>query len=366
MRIGVDVRELQRDIQTGIGRVLEAFLAETPKLRPDLELVLYGDATTRTDLKRERQRMRILGQPLTMWFDQLALPRALVEDDVHVFLSPYYKAPLFSPCPVVLTIHDLLFLEVGQRKLKHVLFKPWARLIASRAAVVLTDSTHSRDDIERILGIEASRLVVVPLGVCSGFRPEARARCRGVLEKLGIPPKYVLQVTNFHPHKNDLFLLRVFARIARRDPELNLVLAGRPAGSTSELVAFIRERGLDGRVHLPGHVPEEALQALYAGAHVFAFPSLYEGFGLPVLEAMASGAPVLCSSSSSLPEVAGDAAILVDPRDEEAWCDALGRLVSDAPLRENLRRAGLARAREFSWRDSVARILPVLEGAASS
>lgn len=365
MRIGVDVRELQRDIQTGIGRVLEAFLAETPGLRPDLELVLYGDATTRTDLKREGQRMRILEQPLTVWFDQVALPRALMKDDVQVLFSPYYKAPLFSPCPVVLTIHDLLFLKVGPRRLKHALFKPWARLIASRAKAVLTDSQHSRDDIERILGLGA-RLVVVPLGVSPGFTPGARERYRAVVQRLGIPGDYILQVTNFHPHKNDRFLLRVFARIAQDHPELGLVLAGRPAGSTREVGDFIREHGLEGRVHLPGHVPEADLQALYAGARVFAFPSLYEGFGLPVLEAMASGAPVVCSSSSSLPEVAGDAALLVDPRDEESWCAALGRLVGERPLREKLRRAGLARAGQFSWRDSVARILPVLESAASS
>jgi glycosyltransferase involved in cell wall biosynthesis len=363
MRIGVDVRELRRNIQTGIGRVLEAFLTETLALRPDLELVLYGDAETRTDLRGERRRMRVLSQPTTLWFDQLALPRALAQDGIHVFFSPYYKAPLFAPCPVVVTIHDLLFLQVGNWKLSHVLFKPWARLIASRATAVLTDSRQSRDDIERILGIAAPRLEVIPLGVSTGFKPEAREDCPAVLERLGIPPDYVLQVTNFHPHKNDLFLVKVFARLAPSFPHLSLVLAGRPAGSNRDLLALIEERGLEDRVHLTGHVAEKHLRALYAGAHLFAFPSLYEGFGLPVLEAMASGTPVVCSSSSSLPEVAGDAAILADPKDEEAWFASLGRALSDAPLRDRLRQAGLARAREFSWRASVARVLPVLERA---
>ena len=366
MRIGVDVRELQQNVQTGIGRVVQAFLSEAPRLRPDSELVLYGDATTEVDLGHEGSRFRVLSQPLTLWFDQLALPQALEKDRIQVFFSPYYKAPLFSPCPVVVTIHDILFLKVGRKKLKHALFKPWARLIASRTRAVLTDSEHSRRDLEDILGLEPSRLVVIPLGVSLRFSPEARDRSPQLLERLGISGRYVLNVTNFRRHKNALFLLRAYARMAASEPELLLVLAGRPAGSTVELEAAIDRHGLRGRVLLPGHIPDEDLPALYAGAHLFAFPSLYEGFGLPVLEAMASGVPVVCSSTSSLPEVVSDAAILVDPRDDEAWRNALVRLTRDERLRESLMRAGLERARAFSWRDSVARILSVLERAAAA
>lgn len=366
MRIGVDIRELQEGVWTGIGRVVEAFLSEAPSLSPGVELFLYADRTTRSEVEKNGHHLRRLPQPATLWFDQLALPRALRSDRIHVFFSPYYKAPLFSPCPAVATIHDVLFLKVGDRRLKHALFKPWARLIASRCDGVLTDSEQSRRDLEEVLKLSPSKLSVIPLGVSEHYSPRAREDSPQLLERLGIESPYILNVTNFRPHKNAVTLVRAFAELAPKEPELSLVLAGRHADSVDEIVALVERHGLQGRVHLTGSIPDVDLPALYAGARIFAFPSRYEGFGLPVLEAMASGVPVICSSSSSLPEVAGDAAILVEPDDASAWRDALERLAADASLRARLRRAGLERAQKFTWRRSVAQILSVLEKVASS
>jgi alpha-1,3-rhamnosyl/mannosyltransferase len=360
MKIGVDVRELQRATQTGIARVVANFISETPGLDPDARLFLYADDTTRTDLHGERIQVRVLAQPATVWFDQVALPAALARDGVDVFFSPYYKAPLAAPCPSVVTIHDVLFLKVGGRRVKNLLFKPWAKILASRVARVLTDSEHSRHDLEDTLGLERSRIEVVPLGVSSIFSPDARQDSPRVTRKLGLARDYILSVTNFRTHKNDEFLVRAFAKLAPREPDVDLVLAGRAAVSTRKLEELIDRQGVGGRVVLPGLIPDEDLPALYAGARVFAFPSLYEGFGLPVLEAMASGVPVACSNTSSLPEVASEAALLLDPRDVEAWTAGLRRLLTDEPLRKTFVEAGLTRARGFSWRNSAARILSVL------
>jgi alpha-1,3-rhamnosyl/mannosyltransferase len=360
MKIGVDVRELQRATQTGIGRVVENFISDAPGLNPDARLFLYADDTTRTDLHGERIELRVLWQPTTVWFDQIALPAALARDGVDVFFSPYYKAPLAAPCPSVVTIHDVLFLKVGGPSLQNLLFKPWARLLASRVARVLTDSEHSRHDLQDTLGFQRSRIEVVPLGVSSMFSPDARQDSPRVARKLGLARDYVLSVTNFRAHKNDESLVKAFAGLAHQEPDVDLVLAGRPAVPTRRLEELIDRLGLDGRVVLPGLIADEDLPALYAGARVFAFPSLYEGFGLPVLEAMASGVPVACSNASSLPEVASEAALLLDPRDVRRWTEGVRRLLTDEPLRGTLVEAGLTRARGFSWRNSAARILSVL------
>lgn len=231
---------------------------------------------------------------------------------------------------------------------------------------MLTDSEHSRRDILDILRLDPSLIEVIPLGVSAPFSPQAKRETPALLEKLGIPKRYILTVTNFRPHKNDWTLIRAFSRLVARVPDIALVLAGPAAGPLDGLRRWIDRMQLREKIFLPGLIAETDLPALYAGAHLFAFPSLYEGFGLPVLEAMACGVPVVCSSSSSLPEVVGESGRLLDPNDEQAWSDTIYELLQDERSRQRWIQSGLDRASRFSWSRSVSLLLDVLERVSRS
>ena len=364
MRIGVDVRELRRGVRTGIGRMVEAVISETPSVRSDLRLVLFADDSTRAAEVETATELHVLRQPTTLWFDQIELPRALARHAIDVFWSPYYKAPICSPCPTVITIHDVLFLKQGGQRIENAIFKPWARLIGSRASAVLTDSEHSQRDLVTLLGIDPARIAVVPLGVSERFTPKERDKAPDMLNRLGIPENYILTVTNFRPHKNGDFLIRAYARVAERIPDTVLVLAGKRTHESHKLCESAEQLGIGDRVVMPGLITDEDLPALYAGARLFVFPSLHEGFGLPVLEAMASGTPVVSSCTSSLPEVVGEAGRMLAPTDEEAWAEALFELSTDVTMRQQQIHAGLERASAFTWRRSVSELMDVLEGVA--
>jgi alpha-1,3-rhamnosyl/mannosyltransferase len=364
MIIGVDVRELQRGVRTGIGRMVEAFINEASTVSPDARLVLFADSSTRLERASSSADYRTLAQPFTLWFDQIELPRAIARNHIDVFWSPYYKSPLYSPCPTVITIHDVLFLRHGGHHLKNALFKPWARRIGSRASAILTDSEHSKKDLVTLLGFDSALIEVVPLGVSKRFTPEERHRAPDTLKRLGIPENYILTVTNFRPHKNGEFLIRAYARVAKNIETTALVFVGKKSREAEDLRQTAVRLGVGDRIFMPGLVSDTDLPALYAGARLFTFPSLYEGFGLPPLEAMASGTPVLSSSASSLPEVTGDAARMHAPTDEEAWAQSILALSKDDALRERHIQAGLERASTFTWRQSISNLMEILSRVA--
>jgi glycosyltransferase involved in cell wall biosynthesis len=344
--------------------MVEAIIREASNVSPDTRLVLFADSSTRLELASTSGDYRVLAQPFTLWFDQVALPRAISRSHVDVFWSPYYKSPVFSNCPTVITIHDVLFLKHGGRRLKKALFKPWARLIGSRASAILTDSEHSKKDLVALLGFDPALIEVVPLGVSGEFTPDKRNDAPDMLRRLGIPKDYILTVTNFRPHKNGEFLLRVYACLAKNIEATALVIVGKKNREAYDLHQTAIRLGVGDRVFMPGMVSDTDLPALYAGARLFTFPSLYEGFGLPLLEAMASGTPVLSSSTSSLPEVAGDAAMMRVPTDEEAWAQSMLAMLTNDTLRERHIQAGLERASTFTWRQSVSNLMEILSRVA--
>lgn len=372
MKIGIDIRELERGTMTGIGRYLCNFLADATAAHPEHRFVLYGNQYTATaDLRFPHTEVRIVRERLTQWWDQVVLARLARQDRLDLFFSPYIKGPLFLPCPLVATIHDLMSLvhpayTHWRAAGKHWLFRRMARLVARRAAAIITDSEYSREDIVRLLGVSREKLVVLPIGITADYRPinDAQVLTR-VTHTYGISRPYVLYVGNFKPHKNVTTLLYAFARLPKTVADAHqLVLGGALDAFQPAHAALAVALGLAERVVFTGFIAESDLPALYAAAELFVLPSTYEGFGLPVLEAMACGTPVVCGHVTSLPEIVGDSALLIDPHNITEMAVAIERGLTDPALRQNLRAQGLQRAQRFTPQHTSRRVLALLEHVA--
>jgi len=270
-------------------------------------------------------------------------------DDSDLFHGTDILTPRLSK-PVVITIHDLttlLFPHYHTRLNRFYL--RWAYpLMAGRADAIIADSHATKRDLVTRLAIAPEKVDVIHLGVGGDrFAPQSVRVCASMLAEIGICPPYLLAVGTIEPRKNLLTLLQAYATLPASVPPL--VLVGGQGWGDNPLSAKIEQLGLRGRVRMAGFVPDHFLPALYSGAEIFVYPSLYEGFGLPVLEAMACGAPVITSNASSLPEVAGSAAIQVNPRSTSELAEAIQTLVESPSKRNAMRQAGLVRAQSFSW-----------------
>ncbi|NOZ27369.1 MAG: glycosyltransferase family 4 protein [Chloroflexi bacterium] len=220
-----------------------------------------------------------------------------------------------------------------------------------RARRIIADSFSTRDDLVQTWNIPSERISVVHVGVEKVYRPAPPEAVEAFRRRRGLPERFVLYLGTLEPRKNVIAAVEAFARWiqATGDRTTWLILGGAKGWYYEQIFSRVQELGITDRVRFPGYIPSAELPDWYRAAEVFLYPSLYEGFGLPPLEAMACGTPVITSNTSSLPEVVGDAALKVDPHDVEAIAEALARLLEDADLRRQLREAGLERARLFSW-----------------
>jgi glycosyltransferase involved in cell wall biosynthesis len=260
--------------------------------------------------------------------------------------------PLFVDCPSVVTVHDITFTLHPEwfpwrARVSFAALAPWSSRAATR---VLTVSECSKRDLVRKYALSPSKVTVTPLAADPRFRPATPREVGQVGGRLGLTSPYLIHLGSIHPRRNIDNLLDAFTEIAREMPDLSLVLVGRVESPCESVTPLITSRALEGRVIHLGYAAEEDLPALLSGAEAMVYPSLYEGFGLPVLEAMACGTPVITSNVSALPETAGEAALLVDPRSREAIAGAMRAVLTEAPLHRRLAEAGLRRAAEFSWR----------------
>jgi glycosyltransferase involved in cell wall biosynthesis len=296
--------------------------------------------------------------------------RELAAAGCDVYHIPHYNVPFGFEPPFVVTVHDVihwLFPQFMQSAL-HAGMSRWLLRNAVHGAMrVIADSARTRDDLQRLLGLRVGQTVIVHLGVDAHFRPLAAPAIGAFRCRVALPPRFLLYVGLRRPHKNLQRLVRAFAALqSRRPSDCGLVLWGRPDERDGATNAAIAAAGLQARIHCV-HVPlaDDEMPLLYNAASGVVLPSLYEGFGLPAVEAMACGVPVLASQGGALPEIVGDGGLLADPYDEAALSRGLERLVHDAPLREDLVRRGLARARAFDWTRTTRRTREVYEAVGS-
>ena len=287
-----------------------------------------------------------------------------------VLFVPAHVLPLHHPPRTVVTVHDLGYLYFPEaHKAWSRRYLDWStRFNARQATAVIADSEATRRDLIAHYHIDPHKITVIYPGIGDEFRPiteddlVAQARAR-----YDLPATYLLYVGTLQPRKNLVRLISAYHQLCQQYPPAllpHLVIAGKKGWLYDEILAQATDLRVSQRVRFPGYVDQQDLPALLGGASALLMPSLYEGFGLPVLEAMACGTPVICSNTSSLPEVAGDAALLVDPLDVQGLVDAMAKLLSDDALRQDLVRRGFAQAARFSWAETARQALAVCERAA--
>ncbi|MGA3056491.1 MAG: glycosyltransferase family 1 protein [Candidatus Limnocylindrales bacterium] len=325
-------------------------LAQALKRRDDVAPTVYVDAGAEwpTASPPVRRDLRVRAPYLRV---AVELPFRAKRDGAEL-LHVQYVAPPLARLPVVTAIHDVSFEDVPGMfsRRTEMRLKLTVRLSARRSAAVITISEFTRSRISHHYGIDPGRIVVTPLGVEPFWHPMGEEDARRDLSTLGLPARFVLTVGDLHPRKNIPRLIRALAGArAEGAGDLHLVLAGQRAWKAAAVDGAIDSADGRGWVHELGYVDVETLRALNSAAHVVAYPSKYEGFGLPVLEALACGAVVLAADATAIPEVAGDAAVLVDPDDDGAVTQGLLRAATDEALRSRLRLGGPVRAAAFTW-----------------
>lgn len=384
MLIGIDASRALRARRTGTENYSLQLIRGLVRLGDDHRFRLYCDHVPPAGLfdhpavgAAPAAQVEVRTIPWPRLWTHLRLSAEVLRHPPDVLFVPSHVLPLLHPRRSVVTVHDLGYRYFPEA---HRRFDRWyldvsTRFNARTAAHVLADSQATKDDLVRIYGIDPGRITVVHLGRDEALAPVTDPqRLADVQRRLGLTVgdsarPYILYVGTLQPRKNLARLIGAFARVLpeldRHWPGLRLVLAGRQGWLAAGIVQRVAELGLHERVLFPGFVADADLPALLSGAAVFAFPSLHEGFGFPVLEAQACGVPVLTSTTSSLPEVAGDAALLVDPLDEAAIAAGLRRLLSDDDLRRRLIAAGFANIQRFSWARCAQETLRVLAAVAA-
>lgn len=363
LRIGINALYLIPGAVGGTEIYLRSLLAALAEIDPFHQYFVFTNRETGLDLtpqapnfRQVPQPVRAVRRPARLLWEQIVLPVQAVRLKLDVLFNPGFTAPLWCPCPQVTVFHDL------QHK-RHPEFFRWFDLPfwrfflygsahVSRAVVAVSDATAA--DLRTYYRLPDSVVQVVPHGVDPVFFAVGRRRH---------PERLILAVSTLHPHKNLDGLLRAFALFHRAHPDFRLVVCGMHGFFTGPLRDLCDQLQLPAVVEFPGWIPRQALYDLYARAWAFVYPTWFEGFGMPVLEALAAGVPLACSNIEPVAGVAGGAALLFDPRDPAAMAAALERIATDSDLRARLAVEGPQRASMFSWKTSAAKTLDALIAA---
>lgn len=366
--IGIDGRLANEAQPAGVGRFCAELLAKLPAAAPDFQWRIYLDVPPRKDFPaQDAFEFRIL--PKGRFWTHRRLAAELQREPPAVFFSPIMQLPWRCPCPSVATVHDLAFIAFADQFpwRKRTLMRMQAYHVARRATHLMADSLSTQSDLERLLKVDTGRITVAQLGCAAQFlQPCSAETLQGVRQWLNLPERFVLYVGRIQPRKNLPRLIEAFARVRERHPDLphHLILAGAAGWMEQDTYRAAQDSPAREHIRFLGYIPAEDLPALIASADVLALVSLWEGFGLPVIEAMGCGTAVLTSNCSSLPEAAGDAAALADPYDVQAITEALERLCLDEAYRSELERRGRIRAAQFTWERTAEIVARTLRASA--
>jgi glycosyltransferase involved in cell wall biosynthesis len=361
MRIAIDAR-LAYYTGGGISQYIRHLAAELPALDPGNEYQILHSRKAREALSMPPNARRVAcWTPSHHRFERFALAAELWPLGLDLLHSPDFIPPVNGRWRSVITVHDLTFLHYPQflTPESRRYYNGQIQAAVKRADAILSDSFATRDDIVNLLSVSADKITVVHLAPDAAFAPQPAAAVKSVLARHGLPGEYLLFVGTLEPRKNIAGLLRALAVLPEAPP---LVLAGRRGWLFDETQSLISNLHLEHRVHLMEDFPFSDLPALYSGASAFVLPSHYEGFGLPVLEAMACGTPVVIADRASLPEIAGEAALRIDPDDPASIASAIQAVLSDEACRRRLIESGFERVRQFSWEKAARATLAVYRG----
>lgn len=369
LRLGIDGREYQSPGATGIGRYLAAFIEWTAANRSDVTPVVFLNQRCRYS-PPPRVEIIIIKENFTPFWDQVLLPAELKRRRIDVFLSPYVKMPMAAPCPVVLVINDLIPIRLpaessGSNVIKNVYFRAAATAAVRRAAAIVSISEFTKKEIVGVFSVKPDKIRVVMLGLRENVKPvRDPEKLRAAASKFGLDGPYILYAGHLRASKNVDALIRAYAIMpAELRGKYLLAIAGRKTDEYPRLAGRARELGVAERVRFLDFLEDEYLFALMSGAALFAYPSLFEGFGYPPLEAMACGAPVVSSAAASLGEILGDAAVGVGAPTAENLAAAMRRVLEDEPLRGSLAEKGPVHAARFTAERMSKGFLDVIENA---
>jgi alpha-1,3-rhamnosyl/mannosyltransferase len=364
MKIAFDLRRIGNP---GIGRYMKCLAESITVQAPEHEYLLILPPQSEHLVHAPIAQKLCTSVKYYSFREQVELPRILSRYKVDLLHSPHFLLPLIRPCPAVATIHDVIYMACPEDLPSfagRLYYRAMMTACSRMATCLITDSKHSKDEIVRYLHADPTKIEVVCPAVDPFFQSGADpAEVASVRLKFGIDRDYLLSVGIYKPRKNHARLLKAFQLLHKSGIQLQLVIAG-PLGEGEPILrGLARELGIAEHVIFTGFVNDADLRALYSGARVYVCPSLYEGFGFTVLEAMACGTPVVCSSATSLPEVAGKAALYFDPHKPEEMANQVLRAFSDESVRTSLIADACNNLLRFSWEETARRTLEIYHQA---
>ena len=367
MLIGYDITTIKK-FRSGIGYYTEQLLKALLRLVKEDEIILYSNTRESFDElnPNESKQIKKYGSnfcPIRAFWMQFMLPRILKKTKPDFCHFTNYLAPLMTSVPIIVTIHDMtltMFPKYHYLK-KRLLSRPFIPVVAKKAKIIITVSENSKKDIIKHFKINENKIRVIPSGVSEKFRPITNEEeLEPVRKKYNIDSKIILYVGNLEPRKNLVRLIEAFHTLVKKyNVNRKLMLVGPKGWGYKNIFKRIKELNIQNEILYIGYVPTEDIHLLYNCADIFAYPSLYEGFGFPILEAFACGIPVLTSNSPSLDETASDAALRVNPTDKKAIADGLLKITQDITFRNTLIEKGKQRAKLFSWDEAAKKTLEV-------